>query len=62
VPSILILIPSFWKQTYHKCHYLCRVWCRCPISKKGERRMSREVLGRRQHINTWSWKNEDKSL
>jgi len=47
VSSILILIPSFGQQAYHKCHCLYRVWCICPISKKRKRRMSRDVLGRR---------------
>jgi len=31
-----------------------------PISKKEKRKMSSDVLGRRQRTNTWSWKNEDR--
>jgi len=32
-----------WQQAYHKRHCLYKVWCICPISKKGKRRMSRDV-------------------
>ena len=32
-----------WEQAYHKRHCLYKVWCICPISKKGMRRMSRGV-------------------
>jgi len=58
VLSILILIPSF--DNKHTIHCLYRVWCICPISKKGKRIMSRGVPRRRQCTNTWSWKNEDR--
>jgi len=33
-----------WQQAYHKRHCLYRIWCICPISKKRNRRMSRDVL------------------
>ena len=32
-----------WQQAYYKRHYLYKVWCICPISKKGKRRMLRGV-------------------
>jgi len=54
MPSILILISSFDNKHSH-CLY--RIWCICPISNKGKRRMSRGVLKRKQYTNTFEvWK------